>query len=305
MKDNQRGIAYALVTLTLWGFLPIFLKVVVSDISPQTVVWFRFCFSFMILFLWNLIRSPKELRIFHKPPVILLAASACLSWNYFGFMQAVNYTSPSNAQLIAQVGPLLLALAGVYLFKEKLRKIQIAGFIMALLGFALFYQQQVGLTSIEEGRYKVGVLFAISGFTTWAIYAILQKKLLLQFSTGALNTFIFGFASVVYLPFVNFHEFSSLSFGDWMLLVYLGLNTLIAYGCLSQALKYTQANKVSIILLLNPIITFIAMTVLSVMQVSWIGKEEFTKLAIVSALLILLGAVFVISKPRKDSQLQN
>lgn len=298
MNDNHKGIAYALVTLTFWGFLPIFLKVAVSEVSPQTIVWFRFFLAFLVLFVWNLLKEPQEFRVFVKPPLILIIASACLAWNYFGFMQAVNYTSPSNAQLIMQVGPILLALAGVVIFKEQLRKMQIVGFILALIGFFWFYQQQVVLTSIGKESYNVGVLFAVSGFTTWAVYAILQKKLLLSYTTSALNMFIFCFASVAYLPFVEFQDFVGLSIGDWLLLVFLGLNTLIAYGSLSQALKYTQANKVSVILLLNPIITFIAMAVLSILNVSWIAKEEFTSWAIVSALLVLFGAVLVIKKPR-------
>ncbi|MFV0521559.1 MAG: DMT family transporter [Mangrovibacterium sp.] len=305
MSDNHKGIAYALVTLTFWGFLPIFLKVAVSEVSPQTIVWFRFCSAFIMLLIWNIIQHPKELQVFIKPPLALLIASACLAWNYFGFMQAVNYTSPSNAQLVMQVGPVLLALAGVVLFKEQLKKIQMSGFIVAMIGFVLFYQQQVSLASINKENYNIGVLFAVSGLTTWAIYAVLQKKLVLRYNTRALNTFIFAFATIVYLPFVEFSDFIGLTFGDWLLLLFLGLNTLVAYGCLSQALKYTQANKVSVILLLNPIITFAAMSILSFLDVKWIAKEEFTPLSILSAILVLTGAILVIRKPKMDNQLQN
>ncbi len=302
MNDNTKGIAYASVTLIFWGFLPIFLKVAVSEVSPQTIVWFRFSLAFLLLCVWNIISSPEELAVFKNPPFILFIASACLAWNYFGFMQAVNYTSPSNAQLIAQIGPVLLALAGVFLFNEKLRRIQVLGFILALFGFALFYQQQVGLESTNKESYNTGMLFAISGFTSWAIFAVFQKKLLVKYNTLGLNTFLFGFAAVAYLPFVNFNEFVGLTIGDWALMVFLGLNTLIAYGCLSQALKYTQANKVSIILLLTPIITFTAMGILSFLDVPWMLKEEFTLFSILSAVLVLIGAILVIRQTRKDNQ---
>ena len=58
---------------------------------------------------------------------------------------------------------------------------------------------------------------------------------------------------LLFLPFVNFASLAHLSFGYWALLVFLGANTLISYGCLSLALKYLEAGKVSIIIVLNPI----------------------------------------------------
>lgn len=296
MNNNHKGIAYAMVTLTLWGFLPIFLKVAVNDVSPQTIVWFRFTLAFIILLVWNLIKQPSELRVFVKPPLTLFIATLGLAWNYFGFMQAVNYTSPSNAELVMQGGPVLLALAGVFIFKEQLKRMQVLGFVLVVIGFAVFYQQQVGLSSIDRTSYNTGMLYAVTGFSTWAIYAVLQKNLLLKYSTSALNMFIFGLSALLYLPFVQFADFAGLSFGDWLLMIFLGLNTLVAYGCLSQALKFAEANKVSIILLLNPILTFITMGILNAMNVSWIGKEEFTIISIASAFLVLLGAGLVVGR---------
>ncbi len=38
------------VTLSLWGVLPIFLKLALDYYSAGTIVWFRFAFSFLILF---------------------------------------------------------------------------------------------------------------------------------------------------------------------------------------------------------------------------------------------------------------
>ena len=101
-----------------------------------------------------------------------------------------------------------------------------------------------------------------------------------------------------YLPFVNFGSLVHLSLGYWLLLIFLGANTLISYVCLSLALKYMEAGKVSVLLIMNPILTFVVMGVLTWLQVSWIAPEHFSVLSIFGALLALGGAVLVIRKKK-------
>ena len=143
------------------------------------------------------------------------------------------------------------------------------------------------------------MLITFSGAVAWAIYAAFQKRLVVHYPVGTLNVFIFGLPVLLYLPFVNFESLAHLSFGYWALLVFLGANTLISYGCLSLALKYLEAGKVSIIIILNPIITFILMGLLSWMQVDWIASEHFSVLSIMGALIALCGAILVVRKNKK------
>jgi RarD protein len=299
MNDNHKGILFACITAIFWGFLAILLKIAVQQVEPQTIVWFRFATAFSLLFIWQLIKKPAALKIMVKPPVWLVIAAIGLAWNYFGFMQAVNYTTPSNAQLIIQLGPVLLTFAGLIFFNEKLRRTQIIGFVLASIGFVIFYSQQLQQMMEQKNQYNIGVLFAVSAAVSWVVYAVMQKKLVVKYPTGILNLFLFGLPVIAYLPFVNFNNFSGLSFGWWVLMIFLGLNTLIAYGSLALALKYTQANKVSIILLLNPTITFVTMAILTSIDVSWIQGERFTTLSLIGAFTILFGAVLVVKQTSK------
>ena len=88
----------------------------------------------------------------------------------------------------------------------------------------------------------------------------------------------------------------------WGVLIFLGVNTLLAYGSLGYALKYLEANKVSVIITLNPIITFSAMAILMALEVSWIVHENFTFVSIAGASLVISGAVFTVLKRRKRKQ---
>ena len=90
---------------------------------------------------------------------------------------------------------------------------------------------------------------------------------------------------------------------NWYLLIYLGLNTVLAYGSLALAIKLTEATRVSVIITLNPIITFVTMAILSRMNVSWIEPEAFTLMGVFGALTVLAGALLVISAGwKKKSQ---
>lgn len=283
----------------MWGVLAIALKIASKVIDSPTIVWFRFSLAFSGMFVWMAFRNPKGLQILYKPTWLIILSSLALSWNYIGFMLGIQYTSPSNAQVAIQAGPVLLAVFGIFFFREKISPIQGFGFILAILGFWIFYRQHISASVGQEGEYTKGMLITLTGAVAWAVYAALQKRLVLQYSVGMLNVFIFGLPVLLYLPFVNFASLAHLSIGYWALLVFLGANTLISYGCLSLALKYLEAGKVSIIIVLNPIITIILMGILTWMQVSWIAGEHFSVLSIAGALIALAGAILVVRKRKR------
>ncbi|HZL10856.1 MAG TPA: DMT family transporter [Prolixibacteraceae bacterium] len=303
MSNQAKGIFYTLITVLMWGVLAIALKTASRVIDSPTIVWFRFSLAFSGMFIYMVIKNPKELKILYKPSWLIVISSLALAWNYIGFMLGIQYTSPSNAQVAIQFGPILLAVSGIVFFREKISRIQMIGFFLAILGFLIFYQQHINAAGAgQEGQYTKGMLITLTGAVAWAVYAALQKKLVLSYSVGTLNVFIFGLPVLLYLPFVDFENLAHLSFGYWALLVFLGANTLISYGYLSLALKYLEAGKVSIILILNPIITFILMGILTWLQVSWIDGEHFSILSVSGALIALFGAVLVVRKKRKVLQ---
>ena len=85
----------------------------------------------------------------------------------------------------------------------------------------------------------------------------------------------------------------------WGYLIFLGINTILAYGSLGFALKYLEANKVSVIITLNPIITFILMLIFGILEVQWIVRENFTPITVIGAVMVILGTIFTVLKIRK------
>ncbi len=298
MSNQVKGLIYAIISALTFGILPVLLKVAVEQVEPETVVWFRFLISFLLMFSIQLFSNPKSIQILIKPPLLLVIAALGLTWNYMGFMLGLQDTSASNAQVIIQIGTILLGLAGIFFFKEKVRPYQLAGFLLTAIGFVLFYREQLKLMIGSEDQYNWGVFIIFTAALAWALYAILQKKLIFSFSPGVLNLFLFALPSLILIPFVNFSAMSDFNGFIWLSLLSVGVDTFIAYLTISYAMKYIEASKVSVIILMNPIITFSVMALLTALEVSWITGEKFSLLVILGAAIIIAGAVLVVRKPR-------
>lgn len=303
MTDNTKGIIYAGIAAFMWGFLAIIMKFALEFLPPATLAWFRFTVAFVMLMTYLAIADRANLGILIKPPPKAILAAVFLAYNYLGFISGLNYTTPGNSQIYIQTGPLSLALIGIFFFKEKISLRQMAGFLVVLSGFWMFYSEQIDLTDIAASDYKKGAIWIISSGISWAIFSSIQKTLVRNESAAKLNMVIFAASSLLLIPFVDFKAVGALNWWQFLIAVSLGLNTLIAYGSLALALKYTAANKISVVLTLNPIITFGSMVVLEALAVTWIDPEKLNLLSLLGALTVILGAVLVIYKRKNRATL--
>jgi len=301
MDDNLKGLMYAGFTALLWGFLAIAIKVSLYDLDPATVTWFRFTIAFVGLSIILLISDRSVIHTIKRPPLKVFLAALFLGMNYFGFISGVNLTSPSNAQVFIQIGPISFAVAGIIIFKEKIGWKQIVGFMVLITGFIIFYSQQVSIDKFStDNAYFHGVIFVIFGGLSWAVFSILQKSMVVKWNPNHLNILIYGTCSLLFLPLADFHKVPGITLSSWLMLIFLGMNTLLAYGSLALAFKYTEANKISVIVTLNPIITFIVMMILSYYSVSWIEAESFSSVALMGAAIVFSGAVMVITGRKRN-----
>lgn len=300
MNPRLKGILFASVTASLWGVLAIALKVSLSGLSPVDVTWFRFSAAFILLLIYFVIGKPRQLAVLIRPPLLLIVAALSLGLNYLGYITGLNYTSPIIAQIFIQIGPVLLAVSGFVIYKEKITFRQLTGLLLVLFGLTVFYHEQVKLQIDHKHLLNRGVIWVIIGAVAWAGYAISQKKLVRNHPPMQLNLFLFGLPALLYLPFVHFSKMRGLSTGEWALLIFLGVNTLVAYGALAMALKYLEANKISVIITLNPIITFIIMAYLGYIGVTWIQHEHFNLIIFAGAAIVMLGAILTVISGRKN-----
>ncbi len=297
--NNKSGYLFAILTALCWAVLAVALKYTVQHVSSGTIVWFRMFVALIGLATIFLIVHPKQFKQTIKIPPLAYVAGLFLSANYFGYMKGVELTTASNTQIVIQTGPLLLVLIGIFYFKEKIKWYQILGLCIALTGYSLFYWDQLLVSFNNLDQYLEGNSWIFMAAVTWAIYASLQKIVAVNWTPQQINLAIYVTATIVLIPLADFSEFQNLSPSLWVIIVFLGLNTLVAYGSLGEALKRIPSYQLSPIITLNPLLTLLIVDLLTLFQVSWYTPEPLNWRGYLGAFFVILGVILTVTKFKK------
>jgi drug/metabolite transporter (DMT)-like permease len=98
--------------------------------------------------------------------------------NYVLYLIGLNLLSPGTAQLVVQMGPVLLLVASVFVFKRALQPGAGHWPAGAAGGFGLFFNQRLEELLTSLGTYTTGVLTILLATSIWVFYALSQKQLL-------------------------------------------------------------------------------------------------------------------------------
>ncbi len=288
------GFTLALTTACLWGILPIALKGVMVTLDPITTTFFRFALAAVLLTPYIIFRTkgssaqnPKRFRSV-KLLLQLLAAGLLLTGNYGLYILGLERSTAEATQLMIQVAPMLLLLSGLWVFGERFSRTQWLGFATFFGGLLMFFYPHFYGLFIAMNDYGLGVLMVLLAAVLWTGYAILQKFLLREFSSQETMLVFYWIGALAFLPFTDFTSLPQLSNLQWWLLLFCGLNTLIAYGSFAEAMVHIEASKVSTILALTPLITFITVHTI---PFSGLAVEPLGPLSISGAILVVVGSM--------------
>ena len=254
MINNFQRSNYFLMLATgamLIGFAPIFVKW--SELTPSSILFYRMVLTLPFLFFLNFYLNKKLWFEVKDKKTILYSALASIAftfdlvlWHY-----AMGITSVSNATIIVNSAPILIAVLSYIIFKEKPSKGFAASFVITYIGI-------IGLI-IYSNNYINGkvigdvlCLFAALGYAT---YLLIISKLGKE---TALNIIFYTtlFCSIFALipMFFESGEKFPLSKFEWknlLLLAFLcqfGGQFLITYG-----IANISASSGSIGLLMQPL----------------------------------------------------
>jgi len=286
------GLGLALATVGFWATLPLALKISLEQIDAWTLTWIRFLVAALVIGGW--IAGGGRWRAFtqiNKSVWALLAvASLGLIGNYLCYLMGLARITPGNAQLLIQSAPLLLAIGGVVIFKEKLLRTQALGFVVIIIGLLLFFFEQRGRAADVE-TYGLGALLIGMGALLWAIYALAQKQLLRSFKPQQVMGFIYIVAAVVLLPTATPSALLQIDSWHWLAIAYCSFNTLGAYGCFAEALNHWEASRVSAILALTPLSTLAFGASLALAFPGQVPEEHIGWLGAFGAALVVGGSI--------------
>jgi drug/metabolite transporter (DMT)-like permease len=294
-QTSQRwrlGLWLSLVTVFLWGILPIALTVALQKLDVYTIVWFRFLMSFFLLAIYLRVRGqlPTLNQLRATSGKLLAIATIFLGGNYLLFSQGLALTAAGNAEVIIQLSGVLLGFGGLVIFQERYRQHQWFGVIILTVGFVFFFHAQLNNLISAHGQYIFGSGLVAMGAVFWAIYALAQKQLLQSLSSSSIMLVIYGGCSLLFTPLSKVETILTLDAFHVGVLLFCGLNTIIAYGAFAESLEHWEASRVSAVLALAPIITLTSVWLSSAIFPNLIPPEHLTLIGIIGAFLIVIGS---------------
>jgi drug/metabolite transporter (DMT)-like permease len=289
------GLGLSLITVTLWGLVPIAIAIVLKKLDAYTLNWFRFATAFILLgcYLAQQQNLPKVARLRTVPLYLLAIAIVGLAGNYIFFVLGLKATSPSHAEVLIQLAGVFLSLGGLVIFKERYTRYQWVGVGVLATGFIGFFYEQLKVLVTDTDRYINGSIMLVIAGLSWAVYALIQKQLLTKLDSMHIMWIIYGACGLLFLTFATPQSLFQLNAIEWSALIFCGLNTFVAYGAFAESLQHWEASRVSAILALAPIFTIVAMAVTARLAPGLVAPEHITPLGLFGALLIVTGSVSI------------
>jgi len=242
-----------------WGILPVALSGILMRLDALTITGVRFVVSAWVLtaVLGFGRRLPSLRRLGRGTWGLLGVASGFLAANYLAYILGLHHTTPADAQVLIQLAPILLALAGVWIFREPFSRVQWIGLAILVVGIAIFSAGRLAtVLEIAGGaRHVRGNAWIALAALTWAGYGIAQKQLLRVLPSQHILLCIYLGCAALYLPLADLRALAGLDAVGWALLLFCALNTVVAYGAFSEALQHWEASRVGAVLALVPLTT--------------------------------------------------
>lgn len=243
--DNP-GLAIGLRILSgvLFAGMLICVKAVSGIVPLGEIVFFRSAFALipLVIFLWVRHEFPGGLAT--KRPLGHLLRAGCGALAMFASFAAIARLSVAEAILIAQLSPVLMAIAAVFTLSERLTVWRIGGLALGFAGVVVLVWPELGGNAVPDASRLIGFAMALMGAVLTAFALIMVRSLNRSESPGAI-AFYFVIASMV-------GGLATVPWGwvmpDGAVLVALigaGLFGGLAHIAMTLAFRYAEASRIA------------------------------------------------------------
>jgi drug/metabolite transporter (DMT)-like permease len=298
-NNHVAGFFLSLNAAMMWGVLPIAIKELLAGMDATTIVWYRFIVAGVVLGFWLLFtrKIPAIFAVDTSLRWLLLVAAISLGCNYYLFSLSLNFVNAETSEAVIQLTTLFLILGGVIVYKEPYFHIQKLGTALIVVGLVLFFHDRFDVLRSLDNRQTIGVVIVVFAAITWVIYALLQKQLLINFSSVQILFLIYVISGLAMLPLIHPASLLQLSTFHFWLLVFCCVNTLIAYGSFAEALNCWEASKVSAVLALAPLFTIGSLKLIVLIYPDYAFSDRLSLVSMLGAGFLVAGSVLTAIVP--------
>ena len=285
MKDLIKVIIIGI----LGGALPVFIKIGVSVMPPQTFIFLRYFLALLVLLP---IYFYKKEKLVNKKQFIIVAIFAY--FNIFFAAIGIKLTSPIMSQMLYSCIPIITTILAYFILKNKITKKQIIGILIGFIGaFVIIILPAFNKNAIPTGSLQGNLIVGLA-VMSYATYTIISKKIQKNNSSLSVMTNIALFTFVLQLFIVPF-EYSKINIAAIIspnilfAIFYTGvIGTAIYHFLYLNLIKTAGPIIASLVLYVQPIFTIIWAIVL-------LG-ESLSLFLVIGSIFVFIGAYLVSQK---------
>lgn len=252
-QRTREGLTAALISYTLWGFLPIYFKIVetvpAAEVLVHRVIW-AVPFGLPIVLLRR--QWPEVLRALRTPSMLGLLALAALfiGGNWLVYIWAVQNDLIFQASLGYYINPLMYVLVGVIFFGERLRRMQTGAVLLAVAGVAVL--------TISGREFP---LISLTLATSFTIYGTIRSRVAIGGMPGLfIETLVLLPAAIVYLLWLESRGAAVFASGNPAMtgaLMLAGPFTVIPLLCFALAARRLRLSTIGVMQFIAPTLQFL------------------------------------------------
>lgn len=283
-KKIVLGHILAFLTILVWGTTYACTKILLTEYSAIQIICMRFVVAYLLL--WIL--YPKFVKTKNKKDEVcfFLAGLTGITIYYLAENIAISYTYASIVGILVAVAPFFTSVLVWIVYKEKIKRNFIFGFLIAMVGIILIALDGTQILGLNG----MGIILALLAAASWAVYSTVMEHLS-QGSYPMLGATrrIFFYGLLLMIPFavLRGEKFDIQPLKNPVILgnlVFLALfASTIGYVVWNYAIGILGTVKCSAYIYLSPIISMISSAIL-------VG-ETITVYAIFGTAFILFGLI--------------
>ena len=221
-------------------------------------------------------------------PIIVLSFLNFMISNGLSTLALQYKISAGLGAIIGAIFPLWIVIIGLFMSKEKMPVMAIAGLLLGFGGVCVIFYDH--LNEFLDPQFRWGILLSVIATWTWAISTLYTKRQAVKFNP------YFGLGLQMVISGIVLYSFSAASgkavaltaipWQSWAAIAYLVIfGSLIAFVCYLYALQNLPTEQASIYAYINPIV--------AVVLGSIIFDEKLTVYLAIGGLITLLGVYLV------------
>lgn len=298
LSTRSQAVLALIITGTLGGIAPLFMKIALKEFSAFQVLFIRFGIASILIIplLKNYLKTTTVKKMMQILPAALL-----FSGNVFFMIIGLQYTTSIVSQLFYLLTPVFVSIVGYFIFREKVTLRRVLSMIVCISGSTLLILRSIDSAHLVNsiGTSK-GNLIILCAVLCWSLYVVYSKRLSQKIEpldflvTNFLTAFVISGLVLV---------FTSISLGDTLVKFTQSsipvLFSLIALGAVNSVLFFFlyqwSLKRVSAFIVAST--TYLSPLSAALFAIPFFG-EQLSSVLLISAGSIFLGSYLILTEKK-------